>query len=378
MYSRQANLSTPLNIDVAKIATYLPEFRYRGPIAADGYFHTAITSEYIMNDADHDKFQVLFFDDKTEKGFTTITSSYPPKELSFLFSKLPADLSKMLIEALKGTELAIPTLSETERKEITASYEAQIKREEKLRLVQGPLKQTKSVDFKKDEACMVLQHEYTKTTADSTQPVLGTFGAGPCVILALYDSQNKTAVLAHIDALTALSSLPTLFQSLSKEHTVAHLAGGDSSSKTMCIDIIESLNKYNIKIANADIARSFFSAYDAASLAIDARTGNIYSPVDPKQLYQAPDIDIRLEIAAFQFTKTPLREYKNSLVKNDSIEKRILVRDNEIYKIPKKTLHNAMSFFGKLTHNNKKSPQVGEEKDVKTRHSPSLSIDSMD
>jgi hypothetical protein len=183
-------------------------------------------------------------------------------------------------------------------------------RQEKLHKIQSPLKGVKSVDFKSYEAVTVLQHEYAVTKADYSQPVLGTFGAGPCVILALYDHENKTAVLAHIDALTDIDSLQRLFSSISKESTVAHLAGGDFSSQEMCMDIIELLEKNNIKIVNSDIARSSF---DSASFAIDARTGKVYSPVRHDQLHKTSDIDMRLQLAGLQFGKSPIKEcYKGS------------------------------------------------------------------
>lgn len=54
----------------------------------------------------------------------------------------------------------------------------------------------------------------------------------------------------------------------------------------------------------------------SASLAIDARTGAIYSPVSHHQLNKTPDIDCRLKIAGLQFTHSPLKRcYDGSQIK---------------------------------------------------------------
>jgi hypothetical protein len=48
-----------------------------------------VTSAYIMNDANMEKFQFLLFDDKNEQGYNTVVSDYSPKELAVLFERLP-------------------------------------------------------------------------------------------------------------------------------------------------------------------------------------------------------------------------------------------------------------------------------------------------
>lgn len=103
--SIKVQLLHPLKIDVAKIASYFPWCRYRGPYT---FFGKVDTSEYIVNDNNMDRLQVLFFDDKTHAGFTSITSQYPPEELAVLFSLLPTALSEPLIAALEKTKLEIP------------------------------------------------------------------------------------------------------------------------------------------------------------------------------------------------------------------------------------------------------------------------------
>lgn len=169
--------------------------------------------------------------------------------------------------------------------------------------IKFPLKGAKVVNFKKSEAAVVFQHEFAITYSDAERPILGTFGAGTCLILALYDASSKIAVLAHIDHKTDLDSLPHLFTELTKENTVAHLFGGTSNSKDMCIKVINLLEENKITIVNSDIVREGF---DGASLAIDARNGDIFSPVSPFEL----DITMSRKgfglFADFEIEKTPL------------------------------------------------------------------------
>ncbi|PWY55127.1 hypothetical protein DGG96_13165 [Legionella qingyii] len=295
MYPIEARLTTPLKIDVAKIATYFPEFRYRGP--AISYSGKPITSEFILNDGNLDKMEVLSFDNKTDEGFTSISSNYSPKELAVLLLRLPLELSSPLVNSLREIGMEI-SLSENEQQEIMAVYQ----REKKLNSVHRLLKGAVPVDFKLTETITVLQHEYAITTATSEQPILGTYGANTCLILALYDATNKMAILAHIDTMTPIESLSELLQPVS-ENSIAHLAGGDSNSHSMCIELIELLTKYHIHIENADVLKSSFAG---ASLAIDARTGTIYSPVRPDQLYKTADINQRQRRVQMQFIKSPL------------------------------------------------------------------------
>ena len=204
--------------------------------------------------------------------------------------------------------MEIPEISKDEYEELSLENATRATQLNSLKSIQAPLKNTKPVNFKSNEAVTVLQHEYAVANADSNQHILGNYVAGQCIILALYDHKNKKAVLAHIDALTELNSLHSLLNLVSSENTVAHLAGGTSHTQEQCIKIIEFLNDNNIKIVNAALVRQSF---EPASLAIDSRTGTIYSPVEYYQLDQTPDIDFRINKAGFQWEPTPLTCYEN-------------------------------------------------------------------
>lgn len=121
------------------------------------------------------------------------------------------------------------------------------------------------------------------TEADSDRPILGSYGAGPCFILALYDEKNKISLLAHISAIASLDAITQQLNHLSINDTIAHLTGGAQGSEQRSMEIIDLLKKNRITVVSADIIREN-PATNPASLAIDTRTGKIYSPVLPDQL----------------------------------------------------------------------------------------------
>lgn len=129
----------------------------------------------------------------------------------------------------------------------------------------------------------VIQHQIGFT--DDNFSVVGTYGAGPCVILAAYNKASQQAFVAHIDGLTTLQSLNSYFLKLSELGTQKlqiFLSGGDSSSKKEVKDIIKMVKG----IPYLDIVYSdlMTSNYDSKSFAINAKTGEFYTDVRPTQL----------------------------------------------------------------------------------------------
>lgn len=59
---------------------------------------------------------------------------------------------------------------------------------------------TAKVRFPANEARCLLQAEAGITSADCRWPIIGSFGANPCVILAIQDTATGVVGLAHIDA----------------------------------------------------------------------------------------------------------------------------------------------------------------------------------
>jgi len=100
-------LSAPLNIDVSELAKCFPEFRHRLPFSGE-------TSEFLLNDSNSERSYFLCFDGKTDEGFTTITSNYPSEELAVLLDRVPKHIAELLKQALVGSKLGIPNLTESE------------------------------------------------------------------------------------------------------------------------------------------------------------------------------------------------------------------------------------------------------------------------
>lgn len=157
--------------------------------------------------------------------------------------------------------------------------------------INKPLANVNPVDFPKSAAFTIYQHEYGITTAKSRMPILGTWAAADCVILALYDNKNKIAALAHIDAME-VKSLANIFKYVDVESTVAHLYGGSSAlSFDKCLDIIEFIKSSGLKIENCALIEH---SNGCASLAIDARNGKLYSPVEPHHLTPCDNVNFKI------------------------------------------------------------------------------------
>lgn len=171
--------------------------------------------------------------------------------------------------------------------------------------INKPLVNVNSVDFPKSAAFTIYQHDYGITTAKSRMPILGTWGAGPCVILALYNDKNKIAALAHIDTTAEVKSLENIFRHFDVESTVAHLYGGDSSSFNKCLDIIEFIKSSGIKIETCALIEH---SDGHASLAIDARNGKLYSSVESCDLTPCANEEGKMRSIACTFHQgnTPL------------------------------------------------------------------------
>jgi Protein N-terminal asparagine amidohydrolase len=176
--------------------------------------------------------------------------------------------------------------------------------------------------FTSNEARGVAQNELVIANADSQKPILGTFGAGPCVAIAVYNPTTHSAMLAHIDGLTEISSLKKHLDIIAKnssEPLQVHLAGGQEESKKMCAEIIEMLNKRGDNTIKSSKLIPFGGSGE--SLAIDARTGEIFTSFKPKQLDLGTDFDSKSKLLGFQTNNRPINlvsheNKKPKIVKN--------------------------------------------------------------
>ena len=131
--------------------------------------------------------------------------------------------------------------------------------------------------FDAREAQGVLQHEVAVTDSSNAFPILGSIGAGPCIIMALYNPQNKQAALCHIDSLTTLGSLDKWISRIKDRQNIieVHLAGGSRSSQMLVYELlIKIASDPNLVVKTSDlIDRSEWGK----SLAIDTRTGEVFT-----------------------------------------------------------------------------------------------------
>ncbi len=303
-------LDEPLLIDVEALSKHLPEYFYRGPIEKISIMD-ANTSEAII-DPGNEYRQVLYLDgNKNGKGYTTIASGVPAKELSQILSKIPKDQLELIKSALIGTDLELPVLDQYDIEALQRKDARRIEDNTMFENVRKIGQDSNLASFTSADAQGVLQREVAFTNADSAKPILGTTGAGPCVAIAIYNPETKTASLAHVDADTDLSSLGGMFHQLSKESDATlevHLAGGLMESRNNVIELIRQIQyQKNIEIKSADIIPE--STTTTKSLAIDSRTGEIFTQVNLNQLDPGDDADMRKRILDMKLSmgmKTPL------------------------------------------------------------------------
>lgn len=162
--------------------------------------------------------------------------------------------------------------------------------------------------FTSNEARGVAQKELVIANADSQKPILGTFGAGPCVAIAVYNPTTHSAMLAHIDGLTNISSLNKYLDIVAKDSPQplqVHLAGGKKESKKICAEIISMLNKSGDNIIKS--SKLIPLGGSGESLAIDARNREIFTSFNPDQLDLGKDFDLKNELLGFQTSYRPIK-----------------------------------------------------------------------
>jgi len=107
-------------------------------------------------------------------------------------------------------------------------------------------------------------------------PIIGTFGAGPCIIVAMRDPITKRTALAHIDALTTMPLMQffNIFESSNKVHV--YLCGGDSSNKKQCKELLEMLKNNKGIDDKYQIIFCHLIDHNSNSFGINSITGELY------------------------------------------------------------------------------------------------------
>jgi len=117
----------------------------------------------------------------------------------------------------------------------------------------------------------ILQREYGIVSRNKGKTIIGSYGAGPCVILCMHNKKKQKAILAHIDARTEfpLGLFITTFPDVTE--TDVYIVGGDISSAMMTKDIIDFLAKHQYNIVFAHVSSKMANCF-----AIDCITGETW------------------------------------------------------------------------------------------------------
>ena len=133
------------------------------------------------------------------------------------------------------------------------------------------------LDVQPADIQVVLQREGAFVYADSAVPVAASYGAGPCVLVALYDPNSRAAFLAHVDADTHLPDIATAARTLrgpapGPAPLQAHVIGGSGNVAfaRRVLDQVKALPDTQLHSIWMDQKTPLGDA-----LMIDARTGAI-------------------------------------------------------------------------------------------------------
>lgn len=141
----------------------------------------------------------------------------------------------------------------------------------------------------------VFQAEVAFTDAQKPTPVLASYGAGPCIILAGFSSESKAGFLAHFscyqEVFTSYFKINRIIKSFLEDrraHVALYLTGGIIGNeisrntyktiKNLYLNNNDSKISYSIQLNNP--LRS--NAEDSKSFSLDTRTG-IISTYDPRK-----------------------------------------------------------------------------------------------
>ncbi len=179
--------------------------------------------------------------------------------------------------------MSFTTLGKSERNEAKAKAKAILDEQSNAMLAKlTTLKSSldtlqKPVDFQPEQAIEIIQGEYGVTHGDAPHFVLASFYASSCLLIAIYDTKNNIAALTHIDCAAEIDSLSRLLTHVDKENSLVYLYGGNLSTISTCVNVVNFMEKHEIKVTKADILRDERSP--TVSLAINAKTGFIYTNI---------------------------------------------------------------------------------------------------
>lgn len=138
-----------------------------------------------------------------------------------------------------------------------------------------------------DNAILVAMGEYAFLRFDSNhkQKALKTYGAGPCVIVVLYQRKAKAGIMMHVSALTDFEQSMQHIASRMNQYDLDFsqpwdlaIIGGDDSSREKIFEIREILGRYRFNLIGQNVLTG-----ETESAWLDLETGRLYEfAVNPK------------------------------------------------------------------------------------------------
>lgn len=181
--------------------------------------------------------------------------------------------------------------------------------------------------FNETEAYAVLQAEIALTTAGSPMPVVASAGATACILMGVYSRKKKVAAMLHIDSGVDFNSLESYFTEMlgtdSADNTKleVHLSGAylppadnTAAHRKGLIIFAEAFVQYIQKHPKLEIKSCFLNKSNepyGERMAIDARTGEIFTKFEASQLAMIKDFLPRE--AAYQEYRRLINVHEKSL-----------------------------------------------------------------
>lgn len=257
-----------------------------------------------------DKIFVYVYKDGTEGALATLIADRPGKlieltdaglevsksnreTVALLYEKTPGlPMREALIEAFHIPRVT-PELRarEARAKQERAAYQARL----------DTVQPMKTGDRRKIGdpvgAVEVFTQEYALTRpGEGRSRYIQTFGAGPCVILTLYDPTTKTGLVAHFPATTDVLKSFIILKNHLARHGVdigkmeARIIGGQHGmSEELILSIRDGLASQTVSIVEQNI---LLEGWETSSVVMDAETGEVYDYVETATTRQRIEVDL--------------------------------------------------------------------------------------
>ena len=115
----------------------------------------------------------------------------------------------------------------------------------------------------------LLQREYALINSDNSTKIIGSYGAGPCIIMCLRNRITTLTFLCHLDLLTI--DYKHHFYKFEPNDTDVYIIGCDRSTIHILHKLLTILDNMNFKITFAHVIDDILNSF-----AINTVTGDIY------------------------------------------------------------------------------------------------------